>query len=293
MNNQRLEDIKKTIELYYLISKCNRTGHFFSEYSRFYKYTNEDLANIYGQMDFKNCQKALCPTASGDHALNLAYFGVKEIDTFDCNRITEYYAKFKEMAILCLSYEWFQKMMLNTSASKNHDIEKEVIKSLPEIYRKYWEKVMEAIDDSKKVHKGIFELSRLDGEGTRSDNNIYQRSKNDYERLQKNLRNTKITYTNCDIKEIPKLFDRKDFITFSNILDYRDNIFHCDYDCAEFIRKVYNEILNECGNLMYFYNYYDDPKKLFEFKEFMMYLDFGIKKNYGSCKGEALSLKKY
>ena len=172
MNNQRLEDIKKTIELYYLISKCNRTGHFFSEYSRFYKYTNEDLANIYGQMDFKNCQKALCPTASGDHALNLAYFGVKEIDTFDCNRITEYYAKFKEMAILCLSYEWFQKMMLNTSASKNHDIEKEVIKSLPEIYRKYWEKVMEAIDDSKKVHKGIFELSRLDGEGTRSDNNI-------------------------------------------------------------------------------------------------------------------------
>lgn len=293
MEKQRLEDIRKTIELFKLINKCNHSGQQFTEYARFYKYTNEDLATILMQMDLRNTSSALCPTASGDHALNLAYFGVKDIDTFDCNRVTEYYAKFKEMAVLCLTYEWFQKMMLNTRASKNHEIEMEVIRSLPEVYRKYWEEVMYVINDTKKENKGVFELTRLDGEGTRSDNNIYQRSKNDFERLKKNLRDTKITFTNCDIKEIPELFAKKDFITFSNILEYRKGIFHCDYDCAEFIKRVYNEQLNDFGDLVYYYNYFDEPEKVMQFKEFMMYLNFGMKKTYGSCQGEALTLKKF
>ena len=204
-----------------------------------------------------------------------------------------YYAKFKEMAVLCLTYEWFQKMMLNTRASKNHEIEMEVIRSLPEVYRKYWEEVLYVINDTKKENKGVFELTRLDGEGTRSDNNIYQRSKEDFERLKKNLRDTKITFTHCDIKDIPELFGKKDIITFSNILEYRKGIFHCDYDCAEFIKRVYDEQLNDMGDLMYFYNYFDEPQKLMQFKEFMMYLNFGMKKTYGSCQGEALTLKKF
>ena len=245
------------------------------------------------QMDLRNVNSALCPAASGDHALNLAYFGVKDIDTFDCNRVTEYYSKFKEMAVLCLTYEWFQKMMLNIKSSKNHDVEMEVIRSLPEVYRKYWEELLYIIKDIKRENKGVFELARLDGEGTRSDNNIYQRSKEDFEKLKRNLRDTKITFTYCDIKDIPELFSEKDFITFSNILDYRKNIFRCDYECAEFIKRVYNEQLNDFGDLMYFYNYFDEPQKVLQFKEFMMYLNFGIKKSYGSCQGEALTLKKF
>ena len=56
---------------------------------------------------------------------------------------------------------------------------------------------------------------------------------------------------------------------------------------------VSDEQLNDFGDLMYFYNYFDEPQKVLQFKEFMMYLNFGIKKSYGSCQGEALTLKKF
>lgn len=295
MNRQRKKDIRKTIELYKELRKNKGAGQHFTEYSRFYIFTNEDLANIFMQMDLRNVNSALCPTASGDHALNLAYFGVKEIDTFDCNRVAEYYAKFKEVAVASLSYEYYQRMMLYTYVLNNKLIQKEVIASLPDVYRKFWEEVLYVVNDIKKDNRGIFELTRLEGEGCRSSYNIYQRSKEDYERLQRNLRDTKITFTNCDIKDVPNLFGKKDFITFSNILEYRRkfDIFPSDYECAEFIKRVYNEQLNDFGNLLYFYNYFDEPDKVFDTKEFMMYLNFGIKKTYGSCHGEALCLKKF
>lgn len=295
MNRQRKKDIRKTIKLYEELRKNKGAGQHFTEYSRFYIFTNEDLANIFMQMDLRNCKSALCPTASGDHALNLAYFGVKEIDTFDCNRVAEYYAKFKEVAVASLSYEYYQRMMLYTYVLNNKLIQKEVIASLPDVYRKFWEEVLYVVNDIKKDNRGIFELTRLEGEGCRSSYNIYQRSKEDYERLQRNLRDTKITFTNCDIKEVPNLFVKKDFITFSNILEYRRkfDIFPSDYECADFIKRVYNEQLNDFGDLLYFYNYFDEPDQVFDTKEFMMYLNFGIKKTYGSCHGEALCLKKF
>lgn len=295
MNRQRKKDIRKTIELYKELRKNKGAGQHFTEYSRFYIFTNEDLANIFMQMDLRNVNSALCPTASGDHALNLAYYGVKNIDTFDCNRVAEYYAKFKEVAVASLSYEYYQKMMLHTYVLNNKLIQKEVIASLPDVYRKFWEEVLYFIDDTKKENRGIFELTRLEGEGCRSSYNIYQRSKEDYEKLQRNLRDTKITFNISDIKEVPDLFGKKDFITFSNILEYRRKfgIFPNDYECAEFIKRVYNEQLNDFGDLLYFYNYFDEPDKIFDTKEFMMYLNFGIKKTYGSCHGEALTLKKF
>ena len=58
------------------------------------------------QLDFKDKKKALSVLASGDHVFNLIYYGILNIDTFDTNRLTEYYALgLKRAALLAFTYE--------------------------------------------------------------------------------------------------------------------------------------------------------------------------------------------
>ena len=55
-----------------------------------YKSTNEDLTKILKGVDFKN-KKVLTVQASSDQLFSSYILGAKEVDTFDSNRLTEYY----------------------------------------------------------------------------------------------------------------------------------------------------------------------------------------------------------
>ena len=99
------------------VSKINNlifynTGNFLSVKSNtdtnfypFYAVTNENLGyfadlNIAGK-------DALTVTGSGDHALNLAFFGAKSVETFDINHLTFLAFDLKKNAILHLSRKEF------------------------------------------------------------------------------------------------------------------------------------------------------------------------------------------
>ena len=55
-----------------------------------YKNTNEDLTKILKNIDFKD-KKVLTVQASSDQLFSSLILGAEEVDTFDANRLTEYY----------------------------------------------------------------------------------------------------------------------------------------------------------------------------------------------------------
>ena len=55
-----------------------------------YRNTNEELTTILKDVDFNN-KKVLSVLASSDQLLSALILGAKEVDTFDSNRLTEYY----------------------------------------------------------------------------------------------------------------------------------------------------------------------------------------------------------
>lgn len=79
--NDDIEKVKKIVsgEKYYV-----------EDLAALYKNTNEDLIKIYKDIDFRD-KKVLSVQASSDQLFSSLILGAKEVDTFDANRLTEYY----------------------------------------------------------------------------------------------------------------------------------------------------------------------------------------------------------
>ncbi|MBQ4584298.1 MAG: hypothetical protein IJA94_05380 [Bacilli bacterium] len=73
---QLLKDIEKSVSVI-------KTSAKFSEYSKVYPYTNENLIKKYSLINEGDYQTALTVLSSGDHLLNLVMNGTSHIDTFD------------------------------------------------------------------------------------------------------------------------------------------------------------------------------------------------------------------
>ena len=78
----------------------------YSEYREIWPFSNEPLKDIYCGKDL-NDKKILTIAGSGDHALSAVLCGAKEIDTFDINKLTEYFIGLKYAAIKGLSFQDF------------------------------------------------------------------------------------------------------------------------------------------------------------------------------------------
>lgn len=78
------DDIEKAIKV--------ATGQtaFIDDIGALYRCTNEDLTKILNGVDFKD-KKVLTVQASSDQLFSSYILGAKEVDTFDSNRLTEYY----------------------------------------------------------------------------------------------------------------------------------------------------------------------------------------------------------
>ncbi|MBQ4584294.1 MAG: hypothetical protein IJA94_05360 [Bacilli bacterium] len=72
----------------------------------------------------------MCVLSRGDHAFNAICHGIDKVDTFDVNRLTEYYAiGFKKRAIECLNFEQFCSLYI-LHEKKLMDLEDEVTKNM-------------------------------------------------------------------------------------------------------------------------------------------------------------------
>lgn len=265
ISEQRQIDLQNTIDLYLSIYKDKKQERLddFVEYAGFYHITNEKASEIIEKTTVTDKMKALCVLAGGDQVLNFINAGIKNIDTFDINRLTEYYALgFKKRAVECLSYAEFIKLFSYNQGlyirSHNHlqpEIEKYVIENMEEEYRWFWQQfkyalIQEGFDPS------IFHLSIFTGPKNITSNN-YAKDEETYKNFQKLVKDAKITFKRSSITKLPENFCMYDLVYLSNIMDYpRDFYFNKDnplYSALELLNRIYEQNLNASGEIIMTY----------------------------------------
>lgn len=262
---QKELDLKKTIKLFNKMQKKYYSGYNFSEFSACYRQSNERLKALFSQIDFSNKNTGLTVLGSGDQLLNMLYKGISSIDTFDCNRLTEYYVMgFKMIAIQCLKMDEFIELFKNKENDINNvEIQKYVISCAPDRYKDFWINYMQYLDDYKNGHKGIFEICRLDFNDLVG-NNLYLQNEFCFKEMKQKIMNASVSFRALDIKDIPQTFKVYDFIYLSNILEYRSEVFGKNAtvtNVARLVENIYNNNLNNNGELIYLYtiqNYFKD-----------------------------------
>ena len=265
ISDQRQVDLQNAIDLYLSVYKDKEKDRLddFVEYAGFYHLTNEQASEIIEKTTVTDNMKALCVLAGGDQAFNFINAGIKNIDTFDINRLTEYYALgFKKRAVECLSYAEFVKLFsyhqglyIRSHNRLQPEIEKYVIENMEEEYKWFWQQfkyalIQEGFDPS------IFHLS-IFSEFKDITKNNYAKDEETYKNFQKLVREAKITFTRSSITELPEKFEKYDLVYLSNIMDYpRDFYFNKEnplYYAIELLNKIYDQNLNYSGEIIMTY----------------------------------------
>ncbi|MBQ9834432.1 MAG: hypothetical protein IJO33_04505 [Bacilli bacterium] len=256
--SQRKKDINEVIKKYCSSSSLKAIGYDYSEYGRAYHFTNEHLIELYNQIDFTNYQTGLCVLSSGDHAFNMIYKGIEQIDTFDSSRLTEYYALgIKKTAIEVLNYREFLTLFSNSLFRNENELalEKYVLSCTSEEYKSFWIAFLEARKKLGEEKPTIFTICR--DVGIIRGNNLYLQSESAYNRLKDNLKYARLTYTNADITAVSNIFGTYNVINLSNIISVLDSyvepaVIH------NMIKIIYDHNLNQNGEMIYDYKYMED-----------------------------------
>ncbi|MBQ9834444.1 MAG: DUF3419 family protein [Bacilli bacterium] len=264
MNKQQKKDIEMTKDFYRKLILNYNIGNSFETYSKVYSFTNENLAKLYPLMHFEKYNSALTVLSSGDHAFNLIYMGVDKVDTFDTNRLTEYYALgFKKTAIECLSYQEFMNMFQGLSKISSEyflEMMKFVIENMDKKYKEFFGEFYEFIT-TLNYHNYLIKLFRNDTKiADRDINNLYLQSANAYQLMQQRLEKAKITFKKCDAKNLTHNFQTYDLIDMSNVLaSMRKISFYdeqIDQRISNIIKYLYKNNLNNNGTLLVEYGYH-------------------------------------
>lgn len=140
---QRDRDIQ---EVYNRVIRSNPEP--FSEYSYFYWETSESLLELFVKLDLSMYQNALSVLSSGDHVFNIIHQGIKKVDTFDSNRITQYFVlEFKKAAIQCLTFEQYRQFFSMPAEcislpNKYFEYQDFILSNTEPKYQKFWKEMM-------------------------------------------------------------------------------------------------------------------------------------------------------
>lgn len=256
-SEQREKDIIEATNMYF---DDNTKSH--SEYSEAYPMTNEDINNVWDIFRFDGSVKLLSVLASGDQIFDMVLKGIKNVDAFDCNRITEYYSLgFKKTAIENLNYYQFLELFDYEKRDRlKSEMEDYVISCSPEEYKKFWQEVFYNLKQ-QGVNTSVFDF--VSGSSIRdallNDRCNYLKTNENYTSLQKALRESNITFKYNDIKNLPTKYGKYDFIFLSNILDYFNDIYsgHSKIEALssslELLQKIYDVNLNKPGEILLTY----------------------------------------
>ncbi|MBQ4584292.1 MAG: DUF3419 family protein [Bacilli bacterium] len=262
-----------------LILNCN-IGNSFETYSKVYSFTNENLADLYPLIHFEKYNSALTVLSSGDHAFNLIYMGIDKVDTFDTNRLTEYYALgLKKTAIQCLNYNEFMKLFSGKIERKQIDLLNYVIQNMEPEYRNYFETLIAYF--KKYSFDYVIHLFRSDTDISQKDiKNIYLRSGVNYHKKQKRLANTTISFKHCDVLNIPKEFGKYDLVELSNILGVSVNRNWLQKKRVyDLLRQIYDNNLKH-GELLFDYSWGNDFRTVGECSDIFDNVSYANKKEY-------------
>ncbi|MBQ9834443.1 MAG: class I SAM-dependent methyltransferase [Bacilli bacterium] len=262
ISEQRRKDLEEAIELYLsAYQKKDFVNDDYVEYAGYYRITNEPFSKFLAKANFSNTSKTLSVLSSGDQVFEMVRKGIKKIDTFDINRMTEYFALgFKKRAIECLSYEQFLSLnkydrIVTKHNNENLEIEKYVIENMEEEYKWFWQELIASLKgEGFNVSVFHFVIDYLYLTKFHYSRNPYMADKEKYKELQQKLLKAKITFQQADIKELPKKFQQYDLIYLSNILEYHEDIFEKSglppEEAIKLLKKIYNKMLNNNGEII-------------------------------------------
>lgn len=257
------EMIKKQVD----VGKIFMFGIPFSKYQRVYGFTNENINGYLSQFSYEGTDRALTVMASGDHFLNLAYYGIHHIDTFDSNQLTEYYALgIKRAAILSFSYhdylQFYEKILNpNTSLEELTELVWSLLPFMELKHKIYWESILSfnyQIQKDKKAILNLFHMLLINIHSTHSLllKNTYLLSEENYNLLRKNLASVQIQFKCCDCLDLQKYFySYYDFIFLSNIPDYFFKKFGYYWEYPKLVEAIayFKKLLLEGGILGFAY----------------------------------------
>lgn len=255
ISEQRRKDLEEAKCFFKNVLAEPLTGRKFEEYSQIYSFTNEDLAIFFNQIDFENKKKALSVLSSGDHVFNLVYKGIEKIDTFDSNRLTEYYALgFKKTAIQCLNYEEFMDLFTRHAITieKRFEMIDYVISNMDFPYHDFFEEYFKYLKTFGNL-RYLYRHFRSDTkEAYKNKYNLYLKTSDDFKMLQERLNHAQITFKCCDILDLTKFEDSYDIIELSNIMYSIKVLAKKDKgpELADLVKQLYFNNLRENGEIL-------------------------------------------
>ena len=255
-------------------------GH---RWTRSYFFTNEILKEYIPGFDLDG-KDVLTPTASGDHALNIALENPNTITCFDINRLARYWAELKQASIMTLSFDEFYKFILdgianNTSNPYDNSLsntlfkDKAIYNTIKEGMSKDVATFWDAINENEITKYDLFQSIRLKN----CDFNGYM-NPGKYKQLQQTLPKLDIKHVHCDILNLKKKFGDKKFdnIFTSNIAMYAGKNYQY------LVENDIPEILKPNGKVQVYYSYANagDGKHYPTFKGYT-----GETRNFASGRG--------
>ena len=231
--NKAIKGAKKLIEQQVYENRISVFGNKFSEYQKAYFWTNENINGYLNLVNLKDKNSALSVMSSGDHTFNLITNNIFNIDTFDTNKLTEYYVLGLKRAMICkYNYEEFiaTNIILTARFSPIDEITtiiRDLLPFMDEKYRKFWEYIVEYNYTLQKRSNTNLNLMYMlyiavsPVKGIKKYNN-YLSNRDNYNLLKNNIEKANVTFKWADAINLDKEFAGKkyDLILLSNILDY-------------------------------------------------------------------------
>ena len=235
----------------------------FSEYQRVYKETNENIDGYMRLLDFQGKESALTVLASGDHVFNLIYYGIMNIDSFDTNKLTEYYALgIKKSAILAFPYFEYLRFMRkimdpDISLDELNALIESLFPFMDQKNRIFWKEIISynyVIQKRTLVKLNLFHmiLINIGKEYMGIAKNTYLKSEENYEQLRQKLALANITFQSCNCLQLENSVSSKyDYLFLSNIPDYFDKSFgnFWEYEKLKDYEDSLANIMNEEGTI--------------------------------------------
>ncbi len=205
----------------------------FHKYAAPFLFGTENQEGINSVIDYKD-KDIVTIASSGDQYLGAVYYGGKNIDIFDINRMTYYVTCLKIAAIMVLDYVEFLDFFtpydmfgMEKKSFWNLKTLKKLLSRMPSDVAFFWDVVMY---EAQKNDFGDLVLLQEDGyalHNIRKGMPFYQ-SEEEYYRLQKLLRS----------RDFPKFFETdilnlKDVLTSTYDIAYLSNVLEClvAYEC--------------------------------------------------------------
>ncbi len=243
------EDIKEAIAL---LEQNDENFHPQMGYGKFYIRTNEPLSYYYPHFKVKDA-KIITVTGSGDHLLQAALEGAKEVVSFDVNPLTYYLTSLKLTAIETMDLKTYCRFFEHMKTMLNEEGFDFLCPYLKDDVRLFWESLYKEKDFfQNRKYLCYFPMNYFASMKT------FLQPQN-YVLLQEQLKNVQLRFMTTDLFDLPFVLEKEqgtfDTIFLSNIFDWLNKKQVKAY--PNFIKEELAPLLKEDGKCVVYSGLYD------------------------------------